>query len=388
LNFKNRHCLPIEITSLSLNESTAISLDENLILDTKAESVYEFTLPKYRKWTEEMLQEVTIYYRLLGSQTEPTVLKIRRDINQDATSFLEVTQDTANQSSALLRIDEKRRIITIPSDTLLLSENVMIPEGYQLHVKAGTVINLTNNASLTSFSPIFCDGEESNPIRFMSSAISSSGLSIIDAKERSIFNYVIFQGFDNMSADPRNSAIITIVGSPVEISNCIFRDCKSAGHLLYCSHSEFLVVGTLFQGITGTAFVGDRSHGTINHTSFLNISQSAITSFDSEIDLEAVFMNGIGSEGITATNNSNISAHFLEIQNVLTAISASDWSSLIFSDVKVINGQVGLSTMKNDQVAGPAQIKCERIVMEQVKRAHKITEQSSIILNGRLVEMD
>ena len=80
-------------------------------------------------------------------------------------------------------MDETAREILIRSGKWELDRSVIIPKGYKVIARAGTLLNLSNSATILTYSPVELIGSEENPIVIQSLDATGQGLVIMNAKQ-------------------------------------------------------------------------------------------------------------------------------------------------------------------------------------------------------------
>ena len=75
-----------------------------------------------------------------------------------------------------LDIDEQNKTIQFKSGEWQINKNLIIPKGYTFKINSGTVVDLVENSSIKSYSPIIFLGLKDSPIQIISSDKTGEGL--------------------------------------------------------------------------------------------------------------------------------------------------------------------------------------------------------------------
>ena len=147
------------------------------------------------------VSELGVRYRILGTTTELVEPVVDRPAYRRSSAVAEMGRTTRPEDTAFLEMDAERREIVVRSGEWVIEESVTIPPGLTLVVKAGTVLDLRDGASIRSYSPVSFAGRESAPIRVRSSDSTGRGLVILNAQRTSVFRHTRFENLAEPSED-------------------------------------------------------------------------------------------------------------------------------------------------------------------------------------------
>ena len=248
-----------------------------------------------------------------------------------------------------------------------IDKDLIIPSEYSFHIGADTHINLSNGATILSYSPVKFKGEAKRPIIINSLDGLGQGLSIINAKNRSFLQYV---NFNNLSAPSKEnwnlSGAVNFYESPVSISNVFFENSK-AEDALNIIRSNFLIQNSGFINNQSDSFDGDFVEGIIANTIFLNSGNDGIDISGSSIKIENVEISGINDKSISAGENSNVEIINSKIINSNIALASKDQSSINASKLIIINSNIALTAYQKKSEFGPASISVDKLNTDNIK---------------------
>jgi len=284
-----------------------------------------------------------------------------------------------------LTIDENNKTITFPSSDLVIDNLLVIPKDYKVIGKPGLSINLTNNASILSYSSIEFIGSTNIPILIYSSDSTGQGIIIFEAKNQSRFNNVIFTNISN----PKNfgwelPGSITVYESNIKIINTVFKKNRSEDYLNII-RSKFEISGCLFEDAKFDAFDGDFSDGLISNSTFRNCGNDAIDVSGSNLIIDTVFIDNAGDKGISIGERSELNGKNLKIQNSKIGITSKDFSTIEINDISISNTKVGFAAYQKKPEFGPGKIKVNRYELNNVENAFLIESGSLMTANGKNV---
>jgi hypothetical protein len=280
-------------------------------------------------------------------------------------------------------------ILFIPAGEWTLSRDLVIPQNKRLFIEAGTQINLINHAKMISYSPVSLLGEQRKPVVITSSDATGEGLTIMGAGQRS---NLIYTSFDQLSAsreaDRSWSGAVTFVESPVTIISCTFSDNRQGEDYLRIIRSEFSMHQSQFINVKGDAFDCDDCTGTIDNSSFFNIGEDGLDFSGAVVKISNVFMNAIGNNGLTAGDNSQLEARWIDIRRSGVGVLCKDRSTIFCSDAYLENSRIGLAVFQQKPEFGPAFASVDRLNLQQAEIPCLVEKNSSLVLEGAPLKAD
>ena len=277
---------------------------------------------------------------------------------------------------------EGKKII-IPKGDYQLSDNVIVPKGFEFHIEAGTTIDLIKEAKIISYSPVYAIGTASQKIKITSTDSTANGFTILQADKESKMRYVDFSNLNTLNYKGWIlTGAVSFYESDVSISNCSFvsNQCEDALNII---RSTFVVDSSLFRYVYSDAFDGDFCIGKVLNSSYENIGNDAIDFSGSDIYVENCQMTNVGDKGISIGENSSVEVVNTNITNAALGISAKDLSTGKIRNVKMTGCRYGFAIFQKKPEFGPASAIAEEIEFIDVKNKFVLDKGSKLILNDQ-----
>jgi hypothetical protein len=283
-----------------------------------------------------------------------------------------------------LQIDEENKTITIPKGKHTITDRLIVPPGYQLIVEAGTSINLKeNSASIISYSPFKFIGTEAKPIKFYCETYSGEGIILMNAQDTSYLEYC---HFDNLGSPKRYAwqmtGSVSFYQSPVSIKHSSFKNnrCEDALNVIR-AYAE--LDDLVFENIYSDAFDGDFMHGTIKNCMFGKIGNDAIDVSGSKISIDNTNVYNAGDKGLSAGENTQMTATNVLIKDCEIAIASKDKSVLELNESILTNNKLNFTAFQKKPEYGSASIITSNVKTEFEETNYLIENGSSLLLNGQ-----
>ena len=231
---------------------------------------------------------------------------------------------------------EKNNRLFLLSDEINIKQDVYIPKGYEVIIKPGQKILLTDNAFIISNSSWTIGGDQKKTIITGKKGNLGGGLIIGDNDGMSkIFNTRIsyLNGYDIKS----NSEFL-IMGSinfhqtNVEIDNVKFENIFSED-ALNIVRSNFKINNSSYKNISSDAIDIDFSDGEITLVSFKNIKNDAMDFSGSNVDIYDSYFENVNDKLISGGEGSNIRISKINAFNSKSGIISKDGSKVYSNDI-------------------------------------------------------
>jgi hypothetical protein len=284
-----------------------------------------------------------------------------------------------------LYVDHANKKIFVKTGDFSLEQNLIIPEGYAVICYAGTRLNLLNSAKILSYSPFIFMGTEECPITIQSTEATGQGLVVIGAVQKSTLKHVIFKNLSEPAQDGwRLTGAVTFYESPVDITHCQFLHSRSEDglNIIRCA---FTIEHTLFSHPSSDAFDADFCKGSISNSSFVDCGNDAIDISGSVLELRDIFINGAGDKGISAGENSKISASHIETKNAEIAVASKDMAEIIIENIELSDCKVGFTSYQKKPEFGPASITVGHIEKNNITKLFLVEERSKMVVGEKVI---
>jgi hypothetical protein len=277
-------------------------------------------------------------------------------------------------------------LLTVLKGDYVISESVVIPAGYRVRIEEGVRMDFIESSTLLSYSPVDVSGSLAEPIEMTTSDGTGFGLNILQAKGNSNISHLRYVGMNAFNYGRWSlSGALNIYESDIKIDHLEIRDnqCEDALNII---RSDFLVTNSTFQNIFADAFDSDFSTGTLSDSWFSNVANDAVDFSGSTVEINDCTMDSIGDKGISGGEGSTLIVSDCSISKANVAIASKDKSMLRLSNIQMSNCSYGLAVFKKKPEYGPAHIIAEGIEWEGVDTVLLVEKESTINLDGSLVE--
>ena len=315
--------------------------------------------------------------KILAKKPEQKVSKI---IVDSLIPFSPMQQLQRQKLQTICKVKNSKIIIS--KGNYRISDDIIIPNGYEFHIEAGTTIDLINQAKIISYSPVFAIGNENDKITITSTDSSANGFTVLQADKESVLQYVDFSKLNTLNYKGWIlTGAVSFYESDVSISNCSFvsNQCEDALNII---RSTFVVDSSLFKHTYSDAFDGDFCTGKVLNSRYENIGNDAIDFSGSDIYVENCQLINVKDKGISIGENSSVKATNTTIENSVIGISAKDLSTGEISNTKFSNCEYGFAIYQKKSEFGPAYIIAKEIQFTEVKNEYVLDKDSKIELNG------
>lgn len=391
IRLENQQSLPLEITHLSW-QGAAFLPDHPVLVDSRAREgnhtlrIHQFRIPEGVALPDGPLSGLKVHYNLLGLERGKKELPVAIPSGEKAASLPAALADQPGNYAAFPFIREKtgENILLIPAGEWTLGSSLAIPRGKRLHIEAGARINLVNNARIISYAPVFCMGKEGRPVLIHSADSTGGGLAVIGAEGRSVITHTHFEGLSGIEENgQRWGGAVTFYESPVTFSGCSFSGRQGGGDLLNIVRADFTVNRAKFTDAPADAFDCGHCSGEISYSSFVKSGNNAISLTGAEVKLSNIFISQVGEKGLSAGQNSEVTARWMDIRRAGAAITSESRSKVMASDVQLLNNRIGISLSREHAAYGPAYASVERIDIQQSETPYQVAANAELIVDGR-----
>jgi len=276
-------------------------------------------------------------------------------------------------------------IIYIKKGDITLHEPIIIPDGFHVNFSAGTTINLVDSAMIISYSPVFMMGTATDPVVITSSDFSGNGFTVLQAKEMSKLDNVIFENLNTLDYNSWTlTGALTFYESDVSITNTKFyrNQCEDALNII---RSDFVLSNSSFDYIYGDAFDADYCTGEIVASTFTNIGNDAMDFSGSEITIKNSEVNMAEDKGISGGEDSKITIFNTTIQKSNIGLASKDLSVVEVIDSRVETCNYGLVLLQKKPEYGPSIMILKNTKLRDLKVEMLIEENSKVVIYGRTI---
>ncbi|MDP6929907.1 MAG: CotH kinase family protein, partial [Planctomycetota bacterium] len=322
--------LPVEVLEVLRGKEVIHKSEHSLLLPGRLdEASVQFThleVPSALISSEEDLAGISIRYRLFGSSVAH---------KEKAFAFARAAPIAINPPRQIkdlgnfefVEFDRESLTVRILPGRHTLREDLIIPGGLRVIVGAGTRLDLVDSALVLSHSSVEMSGTREDPIVFHSTDGTGQGFVVLGARQESTLSWVQFRG---LSAGSRPgwqlTGAVTFYESPVKISECWFDGAKSEDALNLVRCDKFEIEHSKFRTSFSDALDADFCTGKILGSSFVRLGNDAVDVSGSSIEIVEMTVKGAGDKGISAGENSRVTARKIQIEDADMGVASKDMS--------------------------------------------------------------
>jgi len=371
----NKSPFPINLLDLSSNKDVFFNFNDYLLFGSESK---DFFIDANRE--SDIIDFELRFSTFNDFKNNNKLILIPRSFTENKVFPNHLMIQPPNIEQPYLTVIDNEIILNVSK--LTLNKKLIIPKGYTFKVRSGTKIDLINNASILSYSPINFIGNSDNPILVQSSDTTGQGILIINAQDLSVIDNVIFNNLTN----PKDygweiPGAITAYSTNIEIRNTIFENNHSED-FLNTIKSKFKIIESNFKKSKADAFDSDFSIGEIINCTFVDIGNDAIDFSGSDVEINNVLIKNIEDKAISGGEKSFLNGKNMYIDNAEIGITSKDLSILTFENITIDNSKVAFCAFKKKPEYGPGFIEVKEIVFNNVEVPHLIEEKSELIING------
>jgi hypothetical protein len=240
-------------------------------------------------------------------------------------------------------------------------------------------------SKIISYSAMDFAGTAESPVEIFSNTGQGLGLFVLSTSDTSRFEHCRFKGLSNPSSQGwALTGAVNFYEAPVTLRHCVFSEnrCEDA---LNVFRAHFDLEDCLFADIHADAIDGDFVTATIKNSQFNRIGNDAVDVSGSDILVENVLINEAGDKGLSAGEDSKMTARNVTILNCEIALASKDKSILKISQSTLKTNALAFTAFQKKPEFGPAKIEADSITLSGNKLEHLIETNSSLRLNGEFV---
>ncbi len=390
LRIFNRHHLPLRILGYGRSASRlSAGLDSSIVLPARLPRVYAMRLRR----DSSLQQPGYLEEKALQSQAPPEGTPITVEAAADylfyevpgidslfaakiqpypypypgqAISLQELKAVAQLSPNASYRLEADR--VVFPPGRHRLTQTLVIPEGRQLVFEAGADVQLSQGASIISYSPVRALGTAEQPIRLSAPNRDGGGLAVLQAPAPSRIAYLIAEGLDAPSYGNWSlTGAVTFYESEVHIHNAAFLKNRSEDGVNLIRSDFFLdqsyIGETYSDGLDADFCKGEIRNCRIEDTGNdgLDFSGSIVTVRDCQLKSN-------GDKGISVGEESDVTVFTTRIQDAPIALASKDLSVLRVRDIQLRDCGQGFVAFQKKPEFGPGTIIVESHTAENVGR--------------------
>lgn len=395
----NTESLPIEVVGVVYNSTEIRDVQFDLKEKDKylqprikeglveyKEFEFEFPVDDFQ-WDEESAYNLKLIYKVPGAKNiysvnvlpwpypgEGSLIKddfIRKEPNAFSPTFTQI-----------LNINKEEKTISFKKGNLILLESLVIPAGFGVLGGEGTTIDLKNEATLLSYSPIEFIGSEERPFTITSSDKTGQGIVIIKADSTSVFKNVVISNLKNPSKQGWElTGAVTFYESPLEFENVIIKNTISEDSL-NIKNTRFKINKLKIINAFSDCLDFDFDKGIIENSIFMNCGGDGLDFSGSTVAVKNFVATNIADKGISVGEKSKIIAENIEITNSFIGFASKDLSTLLINKATITNSDYGFAVYQKKPEYGPATIEATGVDVSNLTKEYIVEKDSSLTINN------
>jgi len=298
----------------------------------------------------------------------------------DPSFSLNNLKSSTDYMPSVFKIDSTSMTIKLPFGIYNFNESITIPEGWTLIIEEGTVVNLSPDKYILSYSPVSMIGSEQNPIKL----VHGSFIVLSQKDKKSTLKNVIF---DSLSLSENSNwtitGAVTFHNTNVFISDCQFSNNYSEDALNIVS-SYFELKRSLVKNTFSDGFDADFCNGIIKNCDFLNTGNDGVDISGSNVTIiNSQIFNAV-DKAISSGERSNLKVDNCSINKSNIGLASKDESSIIVNSINIEKSNICYAIFQKKAEFNPAKIVVNSSVEIDFKQLYLLDTNSTLSYKNEL----
>ena len=330
------------------------------------------------------------YLNPITNKAEPILCGLSNVENITSNELTISTCESKNTYLKFFESNHHKSILSLRENKCILDEKIIIPKGFTIEIYGGQEIDIINNASILSYSPINFKGTFKNKILIYSTDTSGQGIHIIQNNQSSTVDHVVFSNQTSFTQKTKLMSwslpsALTFYGGEVEINNSEFKNLFSED-AINTFRSKFTFINSTIENTFSDAFDADFCFGNINNCSFINCGNDAVDISGGELNLNNSEFSTVKDKAISAGEESKMNISNCKIENSSLGIISKDLSKVNASGTTISNCEIAYCAFQKKGEFGPASIVGINNIEKNCKKVHLIEFKSTCSINDTLIK--
>jgi len=393
----NNQSIPLEVLYLSDGGAeiykpiagTRKIIDGKIYQQPVTQQNYRFSVPVLNDLSVETLRNMEIFYRVIGTRIKRSVNIIPYPVYDSNYDVLDVTRKKENiDSFSFLIVDKNKNELTFKSGDWVLSEDMIIPEGYTVNIPAGVTIDLVNSSMILSYSPVFIIGEENKYVNISSSDKTGQGITVLGATKKSLVKYTNFSFLSRPKKGRWSlTGAINFYKSPVNLYHVSCFDNVNGDDYINIVKSKFSISNLKIINSFADAIDIDFSKGFMSNSLFLGCgfgdnNGDCVDLSGSQVEMDNIVIDKVADKGVSIGEGSNVIIDNLKIKSARIAVAGKDESEASVTNLFVESSEVGVIVFNKKHQYGPSLITINNVDMKSVRYPYFVDQKSSLIVDS------
>jgi hypothetical protein len=293
---------------------------------------------------------------------------------------------------SFLTVDEVSRSLQVATGVWQVTDTIIVPAGYTLHIGKNTTLSFGPNTGIVSHGSLLFDGTEENPILLESAGPEQTwdGVVVLGTHQRtrSYLKGVVIRNARAVSRDNwRQTGGVVFYRTNLEFIDSRIEKSNSED-AVNIIHSIFEIRNLTIEDSESDGIDSDFSKGSIIDSAFRNIGRAggggdAIDASGSTVVIKNTIVKNVIDKAVSAGEQSQILASHIDIRNVGIGIASKDGSHVSISNSSISDSRIGgLMAYIKKREYGPAKILADKLFFLGAAPKARAQHNSHIILEG------
>ena len=312
------------------------------------------------------------YLNPITNKAEPILSGLSNFKSNKIKKLIIKSCETDTSYLTLFKNKKEEAVLRLKANKTVLNERVIIPKGFTIEINAGQEIDIINNGSILSYSPIKCKGTLNDKIKIYSSDSSGQGVHIIQNNEASFIEHLVFSNQTSFTYRTKIMSwtlpsALTFYGGEIKISNSHFKDLHSED-AINTFRSKYTFRNSIVENTFSDAFDADFGYGIVDSCNFINCGNDAVDISGGHLDLSNTYFTIVKDKAISAGEESEMNVSNCIIENTSLGIISKDLSKVSASNTTLSNCEIAYCAFQKKGEFGPATIIAKNSIESNCKK--------------------
>ncbi len=377
--------IPLEATMLAGDETGAFFEGEHLILpplppEATALPMVQLRLPADLLPAEAKPLLVTRLWGLEEEHREPVLRRYPSPLRQGPRP-LPPTLAEAQRRHPFLQVISGTQELTVRAGSWDVQGDLIVPQGYTLHLPPGTTLRFEPGAILLSNAPLQAEGTEDAPVQLLPQGQHWGGVIVLDAAAPSFWHHTLVSATTGITREGwLVSGGVTFYRSPLRMSHCQLLHSR-AEDTLNLVRTTFELSENEFGWTASDAVDVDFGEGTIERSSFHDVGGDAVDVSGTHVQVRDCRMQRIADKGLSAGEISHVEITGGFLDEVGMGIVSKDLSRVSAREVAIRAPRIAaLAAYVKKPLYGPATLIAEEMRFIETDAEHRTLVQAGCTL--------
>ena len=329
------------------------------------------------------------YLNPITNKAEPILSGLSNFKSNNIKKLVFKSCETDTSYLIFFKIKKEEAVLRLKENKTVLNERVIIPKGFTIEINAGQEIDIINNGSILSYSPIKCKGTLNDKIKIYSSDSSGQGVHIIQNNESSTIDHLVFSNQTSFTYRTKIMSwtlpsALTFYGGEIKISNSHFKDFHSED-AINTFRSKYSVRNSIVENTFSDAFDADFGYGIVDSCKFIDCGNDAVDISGGHLDLSNTYFTIVKDKAISAGEESEMNVSNCIIENTSLGIISKDLSKVSAYNTTLSNCEIAYCAFQKKGEFGPATIVSKKSKESDCKKRNLIEFKSTFSLNDSVI---